>query len=318
MEKPTVLLKKSRDFSDVINATFAFISQEFKSYGKVILYYAGIPILLTSIAGAFFSGTEMTKIFSQMGSVDQPTEALGVSYFVKMGLVQLLSLVVYVFISGLTAAYLHLYAVKGRNGFEANEVWQYFKTSVGKLIGFYVLVFLGFMILGGGTAFIFVSFSLVGSGGVGAAITIFFAMLLFLVLVIYVLVPLSLGYLIIYTEDLSLGAFFKRMFALVKGYWWQTFGVIFVLFLIYSIISSLFSIPIFISSIMQGVLSASGGDPIGDEHLTFTMILVSLIGTLGQFIMYPMILIGIGFQYFSLREQKDNEGLLEKVAEMAE
>ena len=69
---------------------------------------------------------------------------------------------------------------------------------------------------------------------------------------------------------------------------------------------------------MQGFVTATGGDPIGGENLTFAMILVSLISTLGQFVMYPIILIGIGVQYFNLREQKDNEGLLEKVAEMAE
>lgn len=318
MEKPTVLLKKSRDFSDVINATFAFISQEFKSYGKVILYYGGIPILLTAIAGAFFSGTEMSKIFSQMGALENSMDIFGVSYFAKIALVYVLSLLVFVFISGLTAAYMELYTLKGRNNFETNEVWHLFTSSVGQLIGFYLLVFLGFVILGGGIAIIIASFSLVGSGGVGAALTIFLAMMIFLVLVVYVSVPLSLGYVIIYSEERSFGALFSRMFQLVKGSWWQTFGIIFVLFLIYSLLGSLFSIPVFISSMMQGIVSASGGDPIGGENLTFTMIVVSLISTLGQFIMYPIMLIGVGVQYYNLREQKDNDSLLKKVAEMAE
>ena len=211
MEKPTVLLKKSRDFSDVINATFAFISQEFKSYGKVFLYYAGIPILLAAIAGAFFSGTELSKAFSQMGTADFSTDVLGVSYYAKMSIVYLLSLVVYVFISGLTAAYLHLYTLKGRNGFEANEVWQYYTTYVWKLVGFYLLFFLGFLVLGGGIGAILVSFSLVGGGGVGAVVAIFFSMLIFFVLMLYVSVPLSMGYLVIYTEDRSFGGLFKRV-----------------------------------------------------------------------------------------------------------
>ena len=318
MEKPTVLLKKSRDFSDVINATFAFISQEFKIYGKVILYYAGIPILLTGIEGAFFSGTEKTRIFSAMAGDINSMDVLGASYFVKMALVYLLSIVVYVFISGLSAAYLHLYTEKGRNGFEINEVWQYFTTYVWRLVGFYLFFFFGVMILGGGIGAILVSFSLVGAGGVGAAVAIFLSMLIFFVLLIYVSVPLSMAYMIIYTEDRSFGALFKRVFELVKDNWWQSFGVMFVLFLIYSIISSLFSIPVFISSIVQGFISASGGDTIGSDNLTFTMIVVSLIGTLGQFLMYPIILVGIGVQYYNLREQKDNEGLLDKVAEMAE
>jgi hypothetical protein len=282
------------------------------------LYYAGIPILLAAIAGAFFSGTEISKVFSQMGRTEFPTDILGTSYYVKMALVYLLSMVVYVFISGLTAAYLHLYTQKGRNGFEANEVWQYYTTCVWRLVGFYLLFFIGFLVLGGGLGAILVSFSLIGGGGVGAAVAIFFSLVIFFVLVLYVSVPLSMGYLVIYTEDRSFGGLFKRVFDLVKGFWWQSFGVIIVLLLIYSIVSSLFSIPIFISSVLQGVLTASGGDPIGADNLTFTMILVSLIGTLGQFIMYPIILIGIGVQYYNLREQKDNEGLLEKVAEMVE
>jgi hypothetical protein len=181
-----------------------------------------------------------------------------------------------------------------------------------------LLFFVGFLVLGGAIGAILVSFSLVGEGGVGAAVAIFFSMLIFFVFVIYVSVPLSMGYLIIYTENRSFGGLFKRVFELVKGFWWQSFGVIFVLLLIYSIVSSLFSIPIFISTVMQGFVTASGGDASGGDNLTFTMILVTLIGTLGQFIMYPIILIGIGVQYFNLREQKDNEGLLEKVAEMVE
>jgi hypothetical protein len=284
----------------------------------VFLLYAGIPILLAAIAGAFFTGTEMSNVFSQMGNTDYPSEVFGASYFLNVGLVYLLSMVVYVFISGLTAAYMHLYTVKGRNGFEPNEVWKYFTTFVWKLVGFYLLVFLGFAVVGGTIAAVLGGLSVLGEGGVGAAVVIFFSMLLFLVLGLYVAVPMSMGYLVIYTEDRSLSALFKRVFELVKGFWWQTFGVIFILILIYSIVSSLFSIPIFISSVLQGVLSATGGDPIGGENLTFTMVLVSLIGTLGQFIMYPIMLIGIGVQYFNLREKKDNEGLLEKVAEMAE
>jgi hypothetical protein len=318
MEKPTVLLKQRRDFSDVINATFSFISQEFKSYGKVFLYYAGIPILLTAIAGAFFSGTEMTRIFSQLGNVDNSSEMLGTSYFVKLTIVYVLSLIVYVFVSGLTAAYLYLYSTKGRNGFESSEVWAYFITNVWRLVALYLVIFLGFLLIGGGIGAILAGFSLVGAGGVGAVITIFLSMLIFFVLVFYVSVPLSMGYLVIYVEDRRFGSLFKRVFDLVKGNWWQTFGVIFVLFLIYSMISSLFSIPVIISSAMQGYLSASGGEPVVGESLSFTMILVSLISTLGQFVMYPIILIGIGVQYFNLREQKDNEGLLEKVAEMVE
>ncbi|GAO29209.1 hypothetical protein [Geofilum rubicundum] len=318
MEKPTVLLKKSRDFSDVINATFAFISQEFKRYGKVMLYYGGIPILLSAIAGAFFSGTEMSRIFNQVGSMENSLEIFGVSYFLKIALVYILSWLVFVFISGLTAAYMHLYTEKGRNGFEVNEVWQVFTSSIGKLMGFYLLTFLGFLVLGGGISFVIASFSLVGSGDVVAAVTIFLAIVIFLVLVIYVSVPLSLGYVIIYSEKRSFGTLFSRMFQLVKGSWWQSFGVIFVLFLIYSLLSSLFSIPIFISSMMQGLVSATEGDVIGGDRFTFTMIVVSLIGTLGQFIMYPIILIGVGVQYYNLREQKDNDSLLQKVAEMTE
>jgi len=318
MDKPVVVLKKSRDFSDVINATFAFISQEFKSYGRVFLYYAGIPILLSAIAGAFFSGTEITRVFSNMDGINDSMDVLGASYFVKLGILFLLSIVVYVFISGLTASYLQLYSEKGRSGFEANDVWQSFITHLWRLVGFYLLFFIGFIFIGGVLGIVISSFSLAGSGGVGAFIIIFLSMLLFFVFLIYASVPLSMGYLVIYSEDRSLGGLFKRVFELVKGHWWQSFGVIFVLSLIYSIISSLFSIPVFISSVMQGFLTASGGDPIGSDSLTVTMIVGSLIGTLGQFIMYPIILVGIGVQYFNLREQKDNEGLLEKVSEMAE
>ena len=56
MEKPTVILEKERDFTDLINATFAFIGQEFKMLFKVIFFYAGIFIIAGAILQASYTG----------------------------------------------------------------------------------------------------------------------------------------------------------------------------------------------------------------------------------------------------------------------
>ena len=75
--------KQERDFGDLFNATFGFISQEFKRLGTAILYFVVPFLLLTAIAMTIYSvkSQEMVQtmvlgdkpspfaIFSVMGSL---------------------------------------------------------------------------------------------------------------------------------------------------------------------------------------------------------------------------------------------------------
>jgi hypothetical protein len=55
MNKQEIELKKYRDFTDVFNASFAFISQELKRLFQVIGLYAGIPVIIAVIMNAYYT-----------------------------------------------------------------------------------------------------------------------------------------------------------------------------------------------------------------------------------------------------------------------
>ena len=281
MNKPLVELNKKRDFSDVINATFAFIIQEIKRYGKTILYYGGIPILLAGIAGAVFSGAELSNVFSQMSSGEISAHSLGASYQFKVLAVNLLITVVYLCLSGLTAAYMVLYSDPSREGFGIADVWLQFKAKFVKQLSFYLLVFLVVAAIAMVFSFIFIGLG-IGAGYGGSRL----------------LVALM-------------------VIDLIKGSWWQSFAIILVIYLIYSIISSLFSIPVMVSSMVKGFVAASGGG-FDAGNLSFTMVLTSLISTLGSLLIYPILIVGVGIQYYNLKEKTDNVGLIERIAQMSD
>lgn len=319
MNKPRVELNKERDFSDVINATFAFIIQEIKRYGKTILYYGGIPILLAGIAGAVFSGAELSNVFSQMSSGEISAHSLGASYQFKVLAVNLLITAVYLCLSGLTAAYMVLYSDPSREGFGIADVWLQFKAKFVKQLSFYLLVFLVVAAIAMVFSFIFIGLG-IGAGYGGSRLLLalmVIAVILLLLFFIYLSVPLSMANMVIYAEDVDLGKVFKRCLDLIKGSWWQSFAIILVIYLIYSIISSLFSIPVMVSSMIKGFVAASGGG-FDAGNLSFTMVLTSLISTLGSLLIYPILIVGVGIQYYNLKEKTDNVGLIERIAQMSD
>jgi hypothetical protein len=59
--------------------------------------------------------------------------------------------------------------------------------------------------------------------------------------------------------------------------------------------------------------SLEGGDPSG--FVTTVMTALSVASSIGMFILYPLPLIAIAIQYFSLVEQKEGVGLRERVQE---
>lgn len=315
MEKPKVILNKKRDFSDVINATFSFITQEIKVYGKMLLYYAGIPVLAASILGAYFSGTELSTMFLKLetGSDYQ----LGLDYQLKVIGVNLLNAMVYVLLSGLSYAYLVTYKENGAGGFELQDVWSRFKKGIGTMILFAVIISIIAGVVIAVASLLVVLGTIFGSPALSVVVGIPAALFLLCVF-IYFLVTLSPAGMIIYDESPDFSNIFTRCFELIKGSWWQTFGIIFILGIIYSMVSSLFSIPVLVSSILEGIAYSSSPEVVASQSKSFAFVLTALISTLGGNAIYPILAIGCGIQYFNLKEKRENLDLLGRIEEISD
>lgn len=284
MKKPEIELKKERDFSDVFNASFAFITQEIKRLFRVVVLYAGVPIILAAIMSAFYTQDSLSSVFFIIDGSAPEEPDMGL-----MGLTVLFGLLAQLFIAGLVPAYLGEYEEKGKSGFTADDVWKRFVRHLGAVIGYSLLSFL----------IIIVGF------------------LLFVIPGIYLSVPLSFILYVKIIEDRNFSSTFSRSFQLVSSNWWVSFGIILLAYLILAVIGGLFSFPAMIVAGIEGFMVGSGQQEASQSN-SLALIITSIIGGLGQYILYPVLYIIIAFQYYNLREQKDRDTLLDKVSAINE
>lgn len=285
MNRPEIELKKERDFSDVFNASFSFITQEIGRLVKVIALYAGVPVIIAVVMSAYYTQDAINSVFQVMGGDFSDAAP-------DMGLVLLttmIGLLAQLFIAGLVPAYLGKYEEKGKAGFTADDVWQRFLKHFGAIIGYSILSLL--LII------------------VGAVFLVIPA--------IYLSVPLAFVLYVKVIENRDLGSTFSRCFQLIRNNWWRTFGILIVAYIIIAIISWLFTVPAIIVGVIEGFMVGSGQQEAIDSS-SLAVVLTSIFGGLGQYILYPVLYIIIGFQYYTLREEKDRDTLMGKVSAINE
>ncbi|PWE01110.1 hypothetical protein [Marinilabilia rubra] len=283
--RPEIELKRERDFSDVFNASFAFLSQEIKRLTRVVAMYAGVPVIIAIIMSAYYTQDTFSTMFQVMSGTNVSTIPDPMLIFLTI----VISFLATIFLAGLIPAYMGEYEEKGKNGFGAEDVWKRFARHFGAIIGFSIL----------GSIIVTVGFFLLIIPG------------------IYLSVPMAFLLFVKVIEDKNLGDTFSRCFQLVRNNWWITFGIIILAYIIISIVSWLFSVPALIVGGIQGFLVGSGEqEAFQTDSLAF--ILTTVISGLGQYILYPVLYIIIAFQYYSLREQKDRDTLMGKVSAINE
>lgn len=284
MNNQEIELKKYRDFTDVFNASFAFISQELKRLIRVMGLYAGVPVILSVVLSAYYTQNFLSsfiQIFNFPGSMSPETMPDPTMIFLSI----VISLVAQVFIMGLVPAYLGEYEEKGKDGFVAADVWARFAHHFWAIIGYSIL----------------------------AAIIISFGFMLFLIPGIYLWVPMSFILYVKVIENKDFSDTFSRCFQLVKNNWWVTFGILILAYIIIGIVGWLFSVPSMIIAGVESFLVGSGAQD-SMQGSSLGIILSTVFAGLGQYILYPVLYIIIAFQYYSLREQKDGSTLMDRIS----
>lgn len=307
-ESNFIEFQKTRDFSNKLNATFEFVKQNFKSFGRCVLYFIGPPALIVGLLMGSLMGDYMDFLFGTIrgqgfDSANLPNLILKIS-MVVVG-ITITSVITMATVNG----YVILYREKQSGQIETDEVWLYIKKTfwlyfwsmIGVVFVFilvYLLMLVPIFLLGEISGF------LVGLG--------IFA---FIIAIIWFLFANALIFIVRGFEQKSFFECFSRSMYLVRGKWWSTFGLLMVLTLIVSITSSLVAIPWSFSNmastlhdISQGGEGETGTDWFGIISNTLKYLLQYLLGVLPQ--------IGLIFQYFNLVEMKESKGLIEKMETM--
>ena len=300
---------KTRDFSNKLNATFAFVKQNFKALSKSILYIAGPPVLVASLLLSTFMGDIFKLAFGAAGNPGAlQNYFLSVNFWLQVILMFVFMMVSYVAIIATTNNYLILYNEQKSNAIDVNDVW----VRVRETLGMYFITTLLFGLLAT-VAYMLMIIPIFVLGAISPFL-VFFGVIFLIVGIMYFAVGASLVYAIRAFEKKGFFQAITRSFYLVRGKWWSTFGVLLILSLLVGVISYVFSIP---ASILQGismlhkVKSTNLSGPSGVIE-TIVFVLHSL-AYISQLLLYLLPTVGLAFQYFNLVEMKEAKGLMSDI-----
>lgn len=274
--KKKVELRKIRDFGEIINDTFVFIGQNWKPLLRSYVVICGFFVL----ASLAFSIMNQLKISSAFTMTDAPFRVSN-SPFRWFGLEYVLAMVFmllsYTSVYLTTLCYIALYNAKGNQPPTVEEVWSYFKFYIFRVMGSGVLLTIGLGI----------------------------SILLCVIPFFYFWPVFSLVIPIIVFENTTLGYAFNRAFQLIKNNFWSTLGVLVVAAIIVYVAMMIFVVPLSIFNI-SSLLAA------GHKFNTTVLVLTAVAQHICQ-AFYMMPAIALALCYFSLTEQKDNTGLLDRI-----
>ena len=272
-----IVFEQHRDFGEKINATFTFVTEQIRGLGLALLYIVG-PVALI---GGIIAGYGQIELLNKAGSVKSPNEVFGfyASLFTGPRLVGMaFQLLAYVLTSLVTFSYIRLYRqLRGQGTIEVSAVWAEVQQYIGS-----------------GVMLSIASAFMVGLGG-----------LLLILPGIYVAVALTLAPAILVFERQDVAQAISRSFKLISGNWWSTFGLLFVMGIIVSILGMVFTLP---AGIVGGLFGAGILKGVSVLATVFTA-----IASVGGAVLQGITATATAFQYFSLVEENEGTGLINQI-----
>ncbi|GAA4805275.1 hypothetical protein GCM10023231_38060 [Olivibacter ginsenosidimutans] len=273
--------RKVRDFSETINDCFTFIKQNFKALLTPLIYICGF-FILASIASNVLQQLKMVKFIGLVKTAGQDntyasefaTYSFGVEYF----LVILFTMLSVSAISLVINCFIKLYKENGNTAPRVEQVWELFKRHIVEF--FIASILFGILVL----------------------LAIFFC----LIPGVYLFPLTSIALPVMVFENKGMVTAFSRSSALIKDNWWRTFGLILVAIIITYCCAGILGIPSALMSLGAVFLQNS-------PKLTLVgSIFSSILSGLAQ-LFYILPAIVCALWYFSLSEEKEGGGLLERI-----
>lgn len=234
--------------------------------------------------GFFVLASMMISILNQVKMIDRLNDSPYSFAKNRYGWQYLYGTIVFMISYGVlnltTCTYIALYVEKGNTAPSTEEVWAYFKFYFFRVIGSNILVTMGLIV----------------------------AFLLCLFPGFYILPAFSLIIPVIIFENGTLGFGYSRAFQLVKGNYWMVLGVIMVSSIIVYAGLMVFVLPVSILNAMSLLMA-------GHKFNITYVVLTSVVSHLCYFF-WMIICITIALTYFSLAEQKDGTGLMNRIEQL--
>ena len=286
MENNNVIaFKKERDLGAIITDTFKFIRENWKEYFLTVLKIVG-PVLLVGLILMVLFLFSMSDLFTEIDAMETNPIGFLPQIFSFAFTLFFVFVIMYTLLSMSSLYFIKSY-IKNNGKPLFSEVKENILKNVWKFLG------LGFLV----------------------TIVIFFGFMFCYLPGIYLGIVLSLASSIMIFEDKNVGDSFSHSFTLIKGEWWNTFGVLIVVWLLVSILGQAFSIPAIIYQFVKMGTVMDGNDPteIFSIFKDPIYLVLNIFSYIFKFILYSIPLISTVFIYYDLNEQKNLTGTFEKI-----
>lgn len=277
-----IQLFKQRDFGDKINATFQYVSQNFRSFSLALLYIVGPVAVLAGIASGVMQ-SNMLKLVGESANANTKNpfyafQMLGFFTSPTFWLTMLFSVLANAAVILTTYAHMKLYERTNGGEVSVADVWAEVQPAIGRVIIISLLV----------------------------SIITGVAMVFLIIPGIYVGVVLSLALAVTSFEGTGFGETWDRCFKLIRDKWWSTFGLIIVMAIIVGIVGLIFAIP-------TAIIGFFIGAKMLPDVSTAWLVVGNVIALVGRTLLNAIIYLAIGFQYTNLVERQEGRGLISAI-----
>ncbi|MFI5159125.1 MAG: hypothetical protein ACHQF4_09685 [Sphingobacteriales bacterium] len=276
--KQPIELRKFRDFGQIINDSFTFLKENIKGLLVAILVICGFFMVLGTISSVF---TIMNKSYAgDFSSDDYQLHSRAVTYLVSLMIYLFVLMLSHLCIFLVTYCYISVYIQKNNTPPVLAEVWGYFRYYFWRVLGGGILIFI---------------LSCIGY-------------LLCFIPGIYLMPIFSLIIPIIVIENASVRYSFNKSFRIIKNNWWTVFGVLFIMWIVVVVASLFVNIAIRFIETGSRIFTLK----------SFTLPVIIIFSALKHLLMviYVLPAIAVSLCYFSLSEEKDGTGLLERIQKL--
>lgn len=292
LDRTSFPLRRTRDFGETISDTILFLKGNWKQLLLLYVLFVVPFLLVATLLGARNFPSFFSSIGLGMGDIRRSFSNFGPQLLITM----LLYMVAGVVYPTLVYVYMRLFEAGGGRRPTLQECAAMLMRRGSSNLVYAIASLMGFILLA--------LLALIPLLGIFA---IFFG-LFYLIVNFAILFPVNT------IEDHPFPNAFRRSFQLVKDRWWYTFGVAMVILLIYYFFASIIG---FTSMMITGIASVNFLDPKpGMGMLSKKYFLVTGLSAVVQQVFYLILHVGLGIQYFSLREEKDGSGLEARLDEL--
>tara|TARA_R110000823_G_scaffold307312_2_gene430067 strand:+ start:30048 stop:30914 length:867 start_codon:yes stop_codon:yes gene_type:complete len=277
-----VNFKKQRELGSILTDTFKFVRLEGKTLLGLILKIAGPALLIVLLAYIYYMQVTMGSF--DLLAVGASTEVFGLDIVLAFFLMLISGVAFYALMYGTVLQYIKSYIKNDGNAIK-EEVTAGVRQSFWSLLGISFLVGL--------------------ISGIG--------FILCVIPGIYFGTILATTYAIHVFENRNTTDSISYSFELIKGEWWITFATYLVILILYYMITIIFSLPGIIYSFINIFTISQEATANPADMFDWIYVALNVLGMIGQYLLYALIIISTALVYFNLNERKNFTGAMETI-----